>query len=571
MPDFDVIIKDGLIFDGARNPRFRADIGIKDGVIATMGRLHASDGRKVIDASGLRVAPGFVDLHTHYDSQLFWDPYCSISGWHGVTSVVIGNCGFGFAPVAPENRDRAMLTMARNEAVPLACMQAGMPWDWVTFPEFLDSVESASKAVNVLPYMPLSPLLTWVMGIEDSKAGRMPTDAEHAEMRRLLNEAMDAGACGWSVQRLGQDSFQRDYDGTPMATDIMHSETCLELARVLADRNDGFIQLTVDSSDPKCDLGHIEALADISGRPIIWNAILARNEFPNMHRTTIAWLRSCMERGLKVYGQAITTDAPVTFTFEDWNIWDYSPTWREATLGTVEERLTKLADPDRRPGLKANPPHVLATGPMDQLVVMRAHTPETKRYENLKIGEVCALTGKDPVDALLDIAVADGLRTVFFTDSIEGSRQYQRELIDFEYGIPGVSDGGAHTKFATGGIYPTDFITKYVRDLAWLSPEEAHWRLSAFPAHCAGFRGRGVLREGAPADVVVYDYEALQILPQEIAHDYPAGEWRRIQRARGYRNILVNGEVTIEDDKETGASPGKLLRHGVGRPAAVVG
>src|SRR6202166_1770329 len=201
MAEFDTVIKGGMIIDGTRLPRFRGDIGIKDGRIAKFGRLKAHEGATVIDAGGLIVAPGFIDLHTHYDAQLFWDPYCSISSWHGVTSIVIGNCGFGFAPVRPEARERAMLTMTRVEAIPFLAMKAGMPWDWITFPEFLDSVERRPKAVNILPYMPVSPLLTWVMGLEEAKR-RPPTEREEREICRLLDEAMDVGACGWSAQRL---------------------------------------------------------------------------------------------------------------------------------------------------------------------------------------------------------------------------------------------------------------------------------------------------------------------------------------------------------------------------------
>src|SRR3954471_2634637 len=170
MSSYDIVIKNGLIFDGTRTPRYRGDIGIRDGVIAATGHIPAEQGRRVIDADGLHVAPGFIDLHTHYDAQLFWDPYCTLSGWHGVTSAVIGNCGFGFAPVAPEMRERAMLSMTRVEAIPLASMQAGMPWDWVTYPEFLASLDRLPKGVNVLPYVPLGPLLVWVMGLEAAKS-----------------------------------------------------------------------------------------------------------------------------------------------------------------------------------------------------------------------------------------------------------------------------------------------------------------------------------------------------------------------------------------------------------------
>ncbi|MFP5415128.1 MAG: amidohydrolase family protein, partial [Gammaproteobacteria bacterium] len=217
MTQFDTIIKNGTIFDGTRIPRYRADIGIKDGTITKIGRLDAKDAAKVIDAEGKHVCPGFIDLHTHYDAQLFWDPYCTLSGWHGITSVVIGNCGFGFAPVAPELRERSMLSMTRVEAIPFESMKAGMPWDWVTFPDYLDSIDRTPKAINILPYVPVAPLLTWVMGMERAKAGALPTAAEEAEICRLLEEAMDAGGCGWSAQRLapgcGADE-QRDFDGT---------------------------------------------------------------------------------------------------------------------------------------------------------------------------------------------------------------------------------------------------------------------------------------------------------------------------------------------------------------------
>ena len=299
---YDTVIKDGMIFDGTRNPRYRADVGIKDGVIIKIGRLVATDARKVVDASGLHVAPGFIDLHTHYDSQLFWDPYCTISGWHGITSVVIGNCGFGFAPVRPEQRERTMLSMTRNEAVPLDAMKAGMPWDWVTVPEFLASVDRAPKAVNILPYVGLSPLLVWVLGLERAKAGVMPTEEEHEEMKQLLHEAMDAGACGWSVQRLGDEgNIQRDYDGTPMVTDLMHDETAIAMAEVLAERNDGFIQLSLAPRPDGSDQRHCEVLAEVSGRPVIWNALVALPNFGPLHRGPIAWLKSCTERGLRIY------------------------------------------------------------------------------------------------------------------------------------------------------------------------------------------------------------------------------------------------------------------------------
>lgn len=564
MTVFDTVIKNGIIFDGTRIPRYRADIAIKDGVIAQIGHVPAEQAAEVIEADGLHVAPGFVDLHTHYDAQVFWDPYCTISGWHGITSAVIGNCGFGFAPVAPEMRERAMLSMTRVEAIPLASMKAGMPWDWISFPEFLDSVERTPKGINLLPYMPVGPLLVWVLGLEDAKAGRKPTTAEEAEMCRLLEQALDAGACGWSAQRLmpeGPSAVQLDYDGTPMPTDVMHDETCRAFAAVLGRRNEGFMQMTISSGSYEADRARMEEYATISGRPLIWNVVQAFDHKPEVHRGALRWLAECRRRGIRVYGQGLTTDAGFDFTFEDWNLYDDRPAWREATVGTIEEKLEKLADPERRPALRTQVP-MTVTGPIADIVITGPRTPETEPFRDHTVGQVAEAQGKHPVDAMLDIAVADGLATEFFAAPPNVSVDNLREIVADPYVLFGVSDGGAHTKFLTAGRYPTETITKIVREHGMLSLEEAHWRLSALPAMVAGFENRGVIKRGAPADIVVYDYENLEILPREVVHDLPGGEWRRVQRAKGYRYVLVNGRVTIEDDTETGMHSGQLLRHG---------
>jgi len=563
---YDIVIKDGMLFDGTRNPRVRADVAIRGGVVAEIGRIRASQGARVLDASGLHVAPGFVDLHTHYDAQVFWDPYCTLSGWHGVTSVAIGNCGFGFAPVRPDEREAAMRSMTRVEAIPYDSMRAGLPWDWETFPEFLDSLGRTPKAVNVLPYVPAGPLLVSVLGRDAAKTGVMPTDDQHREIARLLHEAMDAGACGWSAQRLppsGPAAVQRDWDGTPMPTDVMHDETCRVLAGVLAQRNQGVVQITLTTEDPRHDQAHLEELATISGRPVLHNVVQAFEDRPYIHRKQMQWLDRCRQRGIPVYGQGVTTDAGFTFSFEDWNLYDDAESWCEATTGSHEERRRKLADPARRQALKDNLP-TIATGPLDTVTVLTPKSATTERYRQMSVGQAAELMGVHPVDAMLDIAVADDLGTVFFAASPAGGSNLIDEILADPYVLLGVSDGGAHTKFFTAGRYPTETLAHHVRERELLTLEDAHWRLSALPASLAGFRDRGTVRVGGPADVVVYDYEHLDARPSKVAHDLPGGEWRRIQRASGYRWIVVNGEVTIEDDKETATHSGRLLRHGVG-------
>ncbi len=561
MPRYDTLIRNGLVIDGTRMPRRRCDVAIAGGRIAKLGRIAAADAARVIDADGRVVAPGFVDLHTHYDAQVFWDPYCTLSGWHGVTSVVIGNCGFGFAPVRPADRERAMLSMTRVEAIPYNAMKAGLPWDWVTFPEFLDRLDRLPKSINLRPFFPVGPMLVWVLGIERAKAGAMPTAAEHAEMRRLLHEAMDAGAGGWSAQRLEPGSgvtVQCDHDGSPMVSDVMHDETCLQLAEVLAERSEGFVQMTLAKADGST-LDHLERLATISGRPLLWNAIIAFDKNPEIHRYQLGWLRDCHTRGIPVYGQGVTTDAGFTFSFDEWNLFDEIDAWREATTGTVAERLAKLSDPARRPALRAERPWI-TIGPIENVSVVETWAEETKRFVNETIGDIAVALGKHPVDTLLDIAIADGLRATFFSLPANANIDGFRELMQDAWVIPGVSDGGAHTRFLTAGRYPTDTIIRASRDNPILSLEDVHWRLSTLPAYCAGFTDRGTLEEGKAADIVVYDLERLAIGPVEKIHDFPAAEWRRVQRAIGYDYVLVNGEVTIEGDRETGVAAGRLLR-----------
>ncbi len=566
MAQFSKLIRNGMIVDGTRTPRFRGDIGIANGVIAQIGHIDPAEADEVIDADGLVVAPGFVDLHTHYDAQVFWDPYCTLSGWHGITSAVIGNCGFGFAPVHPEARERAMMSMTRVEAIPMDSMKAGMPWDWVTFPEFLDSVERTPKAMNLLPYVPVSPMLIWVMGFERAKAGEMPTPEEHEQLAQLLHESMDAGGCGWSAQRMlptGPASVQRDFDGTPMPTDVMNDETCRVFANVLRERNDGFMQMLLVSGDNKRDRDFYEEMATISGRPMIMNVVQAFDHRPEIHREVLAWLKSCRERGVRVVGQGLTTDAGFTFTFENWNLFDDAQAWCDATTGTLEERKQKLGDPAGRQVLKDNMPRT-ATGPLPDIVIVGPQLEKNKQWEDHTLALAGEKMGKHPVDVMLDMAVEENLETEFFAAPPNGSLEYLKEIVDDPYVLFGVSDGGAHTKFLTAGRYPTETICKIVRDNGMLSLEEAHWRLSALPAQVAGFTGRGTLTLGAPADIVVYDYENLKVLPDEIAHDLPGNEWRRIQRASGYRYVLVNGEVTIRDDQQTETYSGRLLRHGGG-------
>ncbi len=568
MTQFDTIIRNGTIIDGTRSARFKGDLGIKDGLVAAISKdgLDPAAAAEVIDADGLIVAPGFVDLHTHYDAQIQWDPYCTLSGWHGVTSLVLGNCGFGFAPVAPENRDRVMLSMSRVEAIPFDSMKTGMLWDWVTFPEWLDSLQRMPKGVNVISYVPVGPVMIWVMGLEEAKR-RDPTPEELAEMCRLIELGMDAGACGWSVQKLGDGftSVQRDYDGTPMVTDMMSNDTCLAFAEVLRKRGEGHIQITQAREDIYEDLQFVEKLAEVSGAPVLFNVVTANNYHPRQSRRLVQWAEKAQAKGNKVYLQAVSVGNDNTMTFADFNLLDGQDDWREVTLGTIEERKAKMQDADRRQRLRDDYDHgrmPIVTGPIKHFVVKEVVKPENKQWEGMTLAELGEARGCHPIDALLDLIIDEDLQTVIFTPVFNDDPELNREIFSSEYTVPGVSDGGAHTKFVTIGRYTTEFIADFVREKELLTLEEAHYRLSCLPAKMSGFIDRGTIAEGRPADIVVYDYNELHSTPQEIAHDFPGGEWRRVQKAVGYRHIMVNGVETFRDGDCTGKTPGKLLRHG---------
>jgi len=575
MATYDIQLKGGTVVDGTRVPRYRADVWIKDGKIAQIGGQAPGSAKRVIDADGLIVAPGFVDLHTHYDAQIRWDPYCTISGWHGVTSVVLGNCGFGFAPVKPDFRERSMLTMTRTEAIPYDAMKAGMDWDWETIPEYLDSLDRSAKGVNCIQYMPTASLMTYVMGLEAAKS-RPATAAERQEMQRLLDQGMDAGLCGFSIQRLGPDSTQADYDGSPMVTDTMADADILNLGEVLSERGDGFIQITQATGNIKDDLRFLEQLAATARRPILHNAIVPARKDPKVHRRSLDWLERCREQGLPIFGQTGTHRTGFAFTLEHWNLYDASPAWRELTTGTKQEKLAKMKNPALREAVKRETEEadrklqVIQAGvggAIPTLIVQSANNQtELEQYVGKSIGQIAQEQGKNPIDTMLDLSIAGDLNVEFLGPNRGFNADYTAEMInDSRFTFPGASDGGAHTKFFTGGAFTTDFLRWLVRDEHKISLEEAHYRLSALPAHAAGFRDRGTLREGAAADVVVYNLDELDIEPDwigEITYDFPGGEWRRVQRAKGYRAIIVNGQTTFEDGQCTGNTSGKLLRHG---------
>lgn len=576
MADYDLLIKNGTIIDGLRMPAYRGDIGIRGGKIVAMGNIQGTAAR-VIDATGRIVAPGFMDIHTHYDAALSggtkWDPYATLSGWHGVTTVAIGNCGFGFAPVHPEDRERAMRRMERTESIPLSCMQAGMRWDWVTFPEYLDSLDRGGLGVNAASLVPYSPLRAWVLGNDAARDPKYKTKPEQvAEIKHILREGLQAGGFGFSASF---SMANRDYDGGYLPTHVAPREEFLEMASVMREFNRGSIEWTMGHALQGLGMDFLLELAKTSGRPVNWNAVIYDPTSPNTWREQLAWTEKAY-REAPVLAVNICMPIEFEFTLETIGLFDQLPAWNEATVGTLEERKAKLADPARRPALKRDmekaPTLMPGTSPdgeqgqvrmfrWDETFVDDVHLAKNKSLKGRTIGEIAKEQGKHPIDVLLDLSVEEDLKAEFAMQGfINNDEEALTTIIKHPLCLIGASDGGAHTKFLTLGRYPTHFLAHWVRDKQIMTLEEAHWRLSAMLGWAIGIRDRGWLREGMPADIVVYELDKLAVRPMETIQDLPDGDWRRVQKADGYNYLIVNGQVTFEDGKCTGALPGKMLR-----------
>ena len=359
-------------------------------------------------------------------------------------------------------------------------------------------------------------------------------------------------------------------------TDIMCDADILALAEVLAERDEGFIQITQGTGDIRKDLAFLEKLAAVAKRPILHNVVAPARQDPEVHRRPLRWIDKCREQGLPIYAQCGTGRAGFAFTLEHWNLYDASPAWRAVTTGTKEEKIQKMSDPelrvalldeaeeaDRRlqviqAGVGGNPKGLIVQGVNRQA--------DLQQYVGKSVGDIAEAEGKHPIEVMLDLSLRGDLNVEFLGPDKGSNAEFMAEMMTGSpYTIPGVSDGGAHTKFFTGGAYTTDFLTWLVRDENVVTLEEAHYRLSNLPSRAAGFRDRGTIEEGRAADIVVYDMEELAIDPPwigDVEYDLPGGEWRRVQRAKGYDKIIVNGQVTFEDGECTGATPGRLLRHG---------
>ena len=568
MVEYDLVIRGGTLLDGTGIPRYKADLAIKDGRIAVISGRIRPGGAKEIDASGCIVAPGAIDLHTHYDAQLNWDPYASLSGWFGVTSLTIGQCGFGFAPTRPEDRDLNMRMMNRIEAIPLESMRLGLRWDWETFPEYLDSLDRHGLGVNVGALSPFSPLRSYVLGAIPARERTSVTETELNRMKQLFYEAMKAGAFGITSNMSYEN---RPEDGSLLPSHVASDEEYVGLAEVLGEFGVGHIGqslgfgLTLEQRVGMQEL--LRQMMRISGRPV--HVIIDEGEDP-------AWIESCRAERLPLMLQRGCQIIGIQFKLAEFNMYDYMPNWVQPLVGSPEERAAKLADPGVRVAMKRDveeyPFYDLRTDWSRVRVLELAHQ-RNHKYESMTIEQIASIEEKHPVDAMVDLALDEGLETEFMLppqNTPDELKQREEQLKDPHAHIS-VSDGGAHTRYATGAIWPVFWLSYWIRDREIMSLEQAHYKMSALPAWFADFKDRGTLQVGNWADIIVYNREELGFVYENpvYANDFPGGERRLIQKPTGLLYTMVNGAVTFEGNNCTGALPGKLLRSYdmVGQPA----
>lgn len=554
MSEYDLVIRGGTVVDGSGIPAFRSDVAIKNGRIAMIsGRIPAS-GAKELDASGCIVAPGAIDLHTHYDAQLNWDPYASLSGWFGVTSLTIGQCGFGFAPTRPEDRDLNMRMMNRIEAIPLESMRQGMRWDWETFPEFLDSLDRGGLGVNVGVVFPFSPLRGYVLGMMDARQRTSVTDAELNQMKSIFYEGMQAGAFGFSTNKNMED---RPEDGSYLPSHVASDEEYLALSEVLGQFGVGHIGWTIGSGHTSENRARqrelLSKMMRLSGRPL--HVVLDDEGFN--------WLETARDEGLPVVAQQISVPTDAEFKLAEYNLFDYMPHWVQPLVGSPEERLAKLSEDGVRKGMREDVlafPHPRTN--WQRVKVVETAFERNYKYEGLTIDEIAVSEKKEPLDVFLDLALDEDLETTFVhpIESHDETARLSRILNPYTH--ISASDGGAHTRFLTISLWPVHFLSHWVRDKGIMTVEQAHYKMSAYPAWFADFKGRGTVRVGNWADIIVYNMGELGNLYERPVFDtdFPGGERRLVQRPKGLRYTIVNGSVTFQDNECSNALPGKLLR-----------
>jgi N-acyl-D-aspartate/D-glutamate deacylase len=567
---YDLVVRGAVVVDGTGRAPFEADVAVKDGRVAAVGRV-AQAGAEEIDARGKVVTPGFVDIHTHYDGQATWDDRMQPSSFHGVTTVVMGNCGVGFAPCRPEDHDRLVRLMEGVEDIPFPVLAAGLPWTWESFPDYLGGLGQRRFDVDIGTQLPHAALRVYVMG-ERGANRESATAADIAAMAALAERALEAGALGFSTSRTLN---HRTSDGQPTPT-LTASEDeltgiALGLARADGGAGLGVLQFVSDFADPEAEFAMLRRIVERSGRPLSFS-LVQHPRAPEQWRRLLDRLSEATARGLPMKAQVCGRPVGILFGFElTLNPFSHHPSYREIARLPLPDRVQRLRDPDFRAQLlsetttaatsfAANMPRYWPT------MFLMGEAPDYEQPPERTVAALAIERGLSPEAVALDHLLSNegrGMLYLPFLNYVEGSLEPSYEMMTHRDTLPGLSDGGAHVGTICDGSFPTSNLSHWTRDRTRgkrLALEQVVHMQTQRTAEAVGLFDRGLVAVGYRADLNVIDYDRLRLVSPEVAHDLPAGGRRLIQRARGYVATLVSGEVTYRDGEPTGALPGRVLR-----------
>jgi N-acyl-D-amino-acid deacylase len=569
---YDLVIKNGTVVDGTGLPGYRADVGVRHGRIVTIGRIRER-AREVLDAEGQVVAPGFIDGHTHMDAQIFWDPLGTSSCWHGITSVVMGNCGFTLAPCAKENKHLVVRNLQRAEDIPPAAMEAGIQWRWTTYPEFLDCLDTLPKGINYAGYVGHSAVRTYVMG-DRAFEQKAATEDDLKAMEREVRDAIRAGAVGFTTSR---SPAHETPEGRYVASRMAPWDEVRRLVGVMGELNAGLFEIAGEGvdrapNDPGLRDYHVRLrdLAVESGRPVTFG-VFSRRDAPDVWRKYLALLDETAAAGGRMFAQVHSRSLSALLSFKTQTPFDHLPVWKDVrTLPSAEQRR-QLRDPEMRRRLIAASGESDGRRPLgteakladyDRLLVF-----DTVEGPHRTIAEVARERGQHPAETMIDLALAKDLDFFFLQPVANEDQDYALEIMRHPRAVVTFSDSGAHVSQLMDSSLQTHLLSHWVRRKQAFTLEQAVRMLTLVPATLWGFADRGLVREGMAADFVVFDPATIAAEMPEVVDDLPAGARRLVQRTRGIAATIVNGEVLLRDGKHTGALPGRLLRGPAARRA----
>jgi N-acyl-D-aspartate/D-glutamate deacylase len=558
----DLILRGGRIYDGSGLPSFIGDVAITKGLIAEIGRINGPADR-ALDVDGLAVAPGIIDFHTHFDAQLWWDPLASSSTDHGVTTVVMGNCGLTLAPCKPEGRDALIGTFVRVEAMPRESLQAGIPWEWTTHGEFLDALERRPLGLNVATLVGHCAVRQYAMG--EASVEREANDMEISEMEALVRQGMSAGAFGFSTN--SNQSHYRE-DGKPVASRFAGLTEIARLCRAVGESRRGLVQFTHGAFATPEHVARISEWYDTilkeTRRPLIGESIRHRWSEPDLWRKQLNDVEERCRQGYAAYAMTSTRPSLRRWNLMESNRLDEIPEWQSLMSMPLELRKEKLYNPQTRAALAeattvGKPINFCRR--WDGISVKKAARAENQHLAGKTIDELARLQVKPPIDAFLDLALAEDLATTFEDSVTQGDMQAVKEIFSNPHVLLGQSDAGAHVASGNPGFgYSTIMLAHWVRRHRVMSLEEAIKKLTFLPASLFGIYDRGLLRRGMAADLFVFDPEKIDLAAPEKVTDLPEGAPRYTQRARGIHYTIVNGSVLMKTGTHTGVFPGRVLR-----------